>query len=77
MRTEVNQNNLPLLIPGKITGMTKILCEKLKLNAIDCLKIIYNSKTYKLLEQEDSKYWHYGPVALCELFQEEITSNEK
>lgn len=72
MRTEVNQENLPLLIPGKITGMTKILCNKLHLNAIDCLKIIYKSKTYHQLEQEDSKFWHYGPVALCEILKEEI-----
>lgn len=72
MRTEVNQENLPLLIPGKIIGMTKILCNELQLNAIDCLKIIYESETYHLLEQEDSKYWHYGPVALCEMIKEEM-----
>ena len=74
MRTEVNQNNLPLLIPGKIVGMVNIMCDKMQLNAIDCLKIIYQSKTYRMLEQENSKYWHYGPVALCEIFKEETIS---
>lgn len=30
----------------------------------DALKKIYSSETYKKLEEEESKMWHLGPVAL-------------
>lgn len=34
----------------------------------EALTRIYNSETYKELEREDSKLWHYGPVALYQTF---------
>ncbi len=32
---------------------------------------IYHSQTYRLLEDESTKLWHYGPVALLECLEEE------
>lgn len=31
----------------------------------------YNSKVYALLEQEDTKLWHFSPLTLFNLFDEE------
>lgn len=36
----------------------------------EALTDIYNSKTYRDLEQEDTKLWHLGPVALLEHISE-------
>ncbi len=37
---------------------------------IEAIKQIYASNTYRELEQEESKLWHYGPVALYQIFLE-------
>ena len=31
----------------------------------------YNSKVYALLEQEDTKLWHFSPLTLFNMFDEE------
>lgn len=41
-----------------------------KRNIIDALRAFYKSDTYKELEQEETKLWHYGPVALYEEYIE-------
>lgn len=40
------------------------------LTIIEAVKRIYNSATYRELEDENSKLWHYGPVALYQAFLE-------
>ena len=43
----------------------------INLYKLPAINMIYNSKTYKLLEIESSKYWTYGPVALYESLMSE------
>ena len=38
----------------------------------DAMKILYSSETYARLEDESTKAWHLGPVALYEDFQKQI-----
>jgi len=71
MRAEVTQENLPFLIPGKIASMVRILSDGGRDKIIDCILNIYESDTYKELERENTKTWHLGPVALCEMFEED------
>ena len=40
------------------------------LSIIEAMRRIYNSATYRELEDESSKLWHYGPVALYQIFLE-------
>ncbi|MBO6124615.1 MAG: DUF3990 domain-containing protein [Bacteroidaceae bacterium] len=35
---------------------------------LEALREFYQSDTYKNLEQEYTKFWHYGPVALYQEF---------
>lgn len=37
---------------------------------LEALRRIYESATYRELEDESSKLWHYGPVALYQTFLE-------
>jgi len=69
--TEVNQNNLYLLLPGKVTNVAIIYARRHHVSYIKALNKFYKSRTYKLLEQESTKYWHLGPVALYEEFVSE------
>ena len=41
-----------------------MLQENDNLQLIDAIKRVYSSDTYKLMEQEDTKIWHLGPVDL-------------
>lgn len=64
MNLEINQSNLYLLLPSKIAWMTDMLTEDTGITIVDAIKAIYSSKTYTQLEDEATKTWHLGPVAL-------------
>lgn len=68
MNREITQQNLYLLLPGKINSLAKMLVREKGISFFDALNMIYKSRTYKLLENESTKYWTYGPVALYESF---------
>ena len=72
MNREITQQNLYLLLPGKINSLAKILVQENGISFFDAINIIYKSKTYKLLENETSKYWTLGSVALYENIVREI-----
>lgn len=67
MRNEINQSNLYLLIPSKISWLADMLCENQEISILEALKRIYSSKLYKELQDESTKKWHLGPV---DLYQE-------
>ena len=70
MQFEINQNNLYLLLPSKVSRIADYLALKNNIGVIDAIKCVYSSNTYRRLEQESSKMWHLGPVALYEEFEE-------
>lgn len=67
---EITQQNLYLLLPGKVSKMAEMYAEDFNVPITDALQKIYQSETYKELEQEQTKLWHYGPVALYQIFLE-------
>lgn len=69
MNLDITQDNLYLLLPSKVSLMTEMLCDDTGMSIVDAMKRIYASHTYRLLEQEKTKMWHLGPVAL---YEEEI-----
>lgn len=71
MHLEITQDNLYLLLPSKISLMTEMLCDDTGLSIVDAMKRIYASDTYQQLEQEKTKMWHLGPVALYEVNKEQ------
>lgn len=66
MIPEVTQDNLYLLLPAKVAWLADMLHEHQGLSVVDAIKMIYSSTTYAGLEQEPTKKWHLGPVALYE-----------
>ena len=71
MNLEINQNNLYLLLPSKVAWMTEWLSEDKNISIVEAIKMIYTSDMYKRLENESTKMWHLGPVAL---YQELLTN---
>ncbi|MBR1464891.1 MAG: hypothetical protein IJ607_00855 [Bacteroidaceae bacterium] len=71
MNLEINQNNLYLLLPSKVAWMAEWLSEDKNISIVEAIKMIYTSDMYKRLENESTKMWHLGPVAL---YQELLTN---
>ena len=69
---DVNQNNLYLLLPSKISWLADMLVENKGYSVVDAIKKIYSSNLYQKLQDEKTKMWHLGPVALYEELEEEL-----
>ena len=66
MNLDVNQGNLYLFLPSKVSWMAGMLSEDKGISISEAIKEIYASDTYRLLETEATKLCQVGPVALYE-----------
>ena len=71
MNLTINQSNLYLLLPSKMGWLASMLADDEGISVVDAIKKLYSSDMYRRLEDESSKTWHLGPVALYEEFLEE------
>ena len=69
---EINQSNLHLLLPSKISWLASMLVEYKGMNVTEAIRTIYCSKLYKKLKTENTKMWHLGPVALYQELEAEL-----
>ncbi len=70
MINAITQETLHLILPGKVSQMALLYAKKVGVSAVEALKKIYMSQTYKDLEREETKLWHLGPVGLLEHLEE-------
>ncbi|WP_293714671.1 hypothetical protein [uncultured Parabacteroides sp.] len=62
------------LFPLKIQSLLEELRKQHSFSLSDALRLLYTSRTYALLEKEETKLWHYSPRMLVEmLFHEKET----
>lgn len=66
MNLEINQQNLYMLLPSKVAWLADMLVEAKGGNILGAVKEIYSSAMYQNLENEETKLWNLGPVALYE-----------
>lgn len=71
---KITDNNLYLILPGKVSRMARMYADDFGVSITEALKRIYESATYRELEKEETKLWHLGPVALYEMFLENAVS---
>ncbi|MCR5017214.1 MAG: hypothetical protein K6A64_00265 [Bacteroidales bacterium] len=64
MRAEITQQNLYLILAGKAAAVAAFIAEDENISPLDALTKFYASDTYRRLEKEETKYWHFGPIAL-------------
>lgn len=69
---DINQDNLYLLLPSKVSCLAAMLVEYRGFNIIEAIKKIYSSALYQKLQDEKTKMWHLGPVALYEELESEL-----
>lgn len=68
---KITSQNLYLLLPGKVSRMAVMYASDFGLPITEALNRIYRSETYRQLEDEETELWHYGPVALYQMFLEQ------
>jgi hypothetical protein len=59
---------LLILIVPKVVGL---IIENYKCDEVAATREFYSSKVYSLLEQEDTKLWHFSPLTLFNMYDEE------
>ena len=60
-----------VILPLKVEGIVEQLIEKRAMLLPDALEYLYSSELYALLEQEDTKMWHYSTQMLLYLLDNE------
>lgn len=71
MKLNITNENLYLLLPGKICRVVQMYACEQHVSTIEALCCFYRSETYKRLADETTKLWHYGPVAIYQEFMDE------
>ena len=61
---EINQQNLYLLLPSKVSRLATMIQNQKHISLIEAIKRVYASDLYKQVEREEAKLWHLGPVDL-------------
>ena len=70
MNREITDKNLYLLLPSKVSLFVQLYIKEHGGSIIDAIRQFYHSNTYKALEKENTKLWHYGSGALYEEFMD-------
>lgn len=60
------------ILPVIVSGLAQKIALEQALEEQTVLDVLYNSKLYALLEQEDTGVWQYSVPFLYEKYQEEI-----
>ena len=68
MNLEVNQDNLYLFLPSKACWVANMISETQGISIAEAILEFYSSDVYRRLEDERTKLWHLGPVALFQEF---------
>lgn len=68
MNLNITQQNVHLLIPSKMSWVATMLADDEGISIVEAMKTLYSSGMYAELEDESTKAWHLGPVALYEEF---------
>ena len=64
------------ILPFKVEGVVEQLIKEHKMSLEDALEYLYSSQLYILLEQEETKMWHYSPQMLLYLLDNEKKTGE-
>lgn len=54
-----------------VEQIVHLIAERRAYDEVTAANKFYSSKTYALLEQEDTKLWHFSPLTLFHLFDAE------
>ena len=62
------------LLPIFITDLIQRIVKQKEISEEKAISLFYNSMLYGLLEDEQTKTWHYSTEKLFQLFEEEMNT---
>jgi len=62
------------LLPIFVSALIKKIIEQKNISQDEALSRFYNSRLYILLDDEQTKVWHYSTEKLYHLFEEEMNT---
>ena len=60
-----------ILSVALIAQVVDLIVKNDSLNDADALNAFYKSKTYELLSKENTKIWHFSPLTVYSIWEEE------
>lgn len=67
----MEQKKFEVMLILIVPKVVHLIVENYGYNEVEATRQFYESKLYALLEQEDTKLWHYSPLTLFNMFDEE------
>ena len=68
----MNENQFSSLLALIVPQIINIITDNSNITDIDAISKFYNSKLYSELSDEKSKLWHYSPLLLYTMYQDEL-----
>lgn len=70
----MGQEQFNAMLPVISADIVKMIAEKRHIAEKDAIKLLYTSKLYAALEQEDTKVWQYSTPMIYSLLEQEWSS---
>ena len=70
----MNKEQFEAMMPPIVENLVAMIADKQNMSEDEAITKLYSSKLYAMLEQEDTKVWHYSTLRLYELLTEEETT---
>jgi len=67
----MKKRNYDILLVIIIPQIVKLISKKYKINQLDATHLFYQSQVASLLEKEKTKLWHFSPLTLFAMFDQE------
>ena len=71
-----NQENLNVVLTFITPGIIQLLMNNRNVTAEAASMLLYNSRLYRLLEDEETKLWRLSYPILYDMLEEELTTGE-
>lgn len=68
---DMNDEKFAAIMGVLVEQVVHLIAENYEYDELVASNAFYNSKVYALLEQEETKLWHFSPLTLFNLFVEE------
>jgi hypothetical protein len=69
-----DQSNVYTIIAIITPGILQMLMDSRQIEAIKAASLLYNSKLYRMLEDENTRLWRLSHTVLFDLLEEELTT---
>ena len=68
----MNENQFSALLAIIVPEITSLITKNSNITETQAISLFYKSKLYKELADENSKLWHYSPLTLYTMLQDEL-----